>query len=96
MTEGQEELLRALDGAIAECKRAKRHRDAAAVASRLEALSARLALLREEAVAGRVPDSADFGALVRETGTWAVDRHLHILAALGGVVRALPRTRSTS
>lgn len=94
MNEGRRELIAALEGAIAECKRATRHRDAAMVASQLTALSARLTLLRDEAEAGRLPDPADFGVLVRETGKWAVDRHLHIIAALGGVVRALPRSRS--
>jgi hypothetical protein len=47
--------------------------------------------LRDQAANGRPPDAGAFGTLVRETGTWALDRHLHILAALGGVVRTLPR-----
>ena len=84
-------IVAALDSALAEVRRAARAPDASAVDSHLTALAARLEVLRDGAADGRAPDAASFGALVRETGTWALDRHLHILAALGGVVRTLPR-----
>ena len=84
-------IVAALDSALAEVRRAGRAPDARAVDSQLTALAARLEVLRDDAAAGHAPDAAAFGALVRETGTWALDRHLHILGALGGVVRTLPR-----
>ncbi|HET6681782.1 MAG TPA: hypothetical protein VFG84_11315 [Gemmatimonadaceae bacterium] len=54
-------------------------------------LTKTLAGMRTDSALGNPPTAAAVGALVRDAATWTGDGHVGLLAALGAIVRALPR-----
>ena len=65
--------------------------DAAVDADAVRDLTSTLARMRANSAMDNPPSAAEVGALVRNAATWTGDGQLGLLAALGAIVRALPR-----
>lgn len=82
-------LLEAFDHAGRECARIAAGSGAGATSAQL--LASTLAQMRAASVDGDPPTAEALGAVVRSAAIWTGDEHIGLLAALGAVVRALPR-----